>query len=178
MVIKLGDLIDQSEKKNREIWESAKNALRNGDKVSAKNFVLRYQHGQRSYLAKEKQRWILESYVEKIEIMKVDVMSGTALQLAGQFIKLDVDAIRDEMSILDDKFAGMKELSDEWDRLFTTASKVPGYEEIPSEQTLMNDLISELKGPEVAAPASTIPVPTIVEKEKQIENLKTALDNL
>ena len=179
VVYKLEDHIEDCEKKNRATWEDAKRALAAGDKRKALFLVQTYQHGQRRYLALEKKRWIFESYTEKIEMMKVDVQMGSALKMAGQFISLDVDAMLDETATLDGKLSDYGELSREWDRLFDSATKSSHFEEIPSTDTLLNDLFSEIKGTQPATPVVEVAAPVDAkEKEKQIEGIKSELNNL
>lgn len=179
VVYKLEDHIEDCERRNRETREEAKRALAANNKREALLLVQTYQHGQQRYLALEKKRWIFESYAEKIEMMKIDVLMGSALKMAGQFISLDVNALLDETSTLDDKLSDYGELSREWDRLFDSATKSSHFEEIPSTDTLLNDLLSEISGTPSEAQKVKVAEPLETnEKEKQIENLKSELDNL
>ncbi|MDO4570279.1 MAG: hypothetical protein Q4D38_07850 [Planctomycetia bacterium] len=180
-LFKLEDGIREQEKKAQALWKSAAAKLKAGDKRGARFDLEGFQATQKRILQSERKKWVMESFLENLEISQLEQDIAIAI---GKMPEMpSVEGVVDSLGNIDEMNKSLKPLFQEWDRLWG-ASMQNTSDGIPSQDELMRDLAVETFGIPSVAKKQEMPVVApesvrledISKVEKELRDIENSTD--
>jgi cell fate (sporulation/competence/biofilm development) regulator YmcA (YheA/YmcA/DUF963 family) len=140
------DRIKQLEKKSKEQWEGARQALAEGRKAAANRLLVGYRAAQVIMVRLEQKRWVFEQHIEKLHAAESDSEFAKALEGVNRIMNIDPEKVLDAFDGSADLLAEQSEADREWNKLYEKEMEGAGEaleDHIPSLDELAAQLDAE-----------------------------------
>ncbi len=147
------------EKEAKKQWETAREAMKNGEKTAAQRALVSYRASQTLILKLEQKRWLFEQYYTKMQVAGSDAQFASALGALNKVVGIDAEKVMDVFDTANDLLGEQADSDRFWEKMYdkeaegaTTAAedRIPTMEDLGAQ--LEQEVAAELGG--AAAPAA------------------------
>ena len=106
------------EKEAKKHWDSAREALKSGEKAAAQRALTSYRAAQVLSMKMEQKRWVFEQYLTKMQVAQSDNQFADALGAINKVIKIDPERVADVFGEAQDVLGEQLDNDRFWDKLY------------------------------------------------------------
>lgn len=112
------DRVKSMEKESKKQWDTAREALKSGQKAAAQRALTSYRASQVLSTKLEQKRWVFEQYMTKMQAAQTDNQFAAALGALNQVIKIDPERVADVFDSAQDILGEQVDADRFWDKLY------------------------------------------------------------